>query len=336
MSRNNPPGKPDPRTTRIHRRAFASGLAAATVVPGILANHGVASSPANNFATEPSTPIVKTMPSFRYCLNTSTIHGEIVPIEKQIEIVQSAGYDGIEIWLRDVDKFVQGGGKVSDLRKRIDDAGLRVESAIAFANWIVDDEAKRKQGLEQAKREMQTVLDLGGKRIAAPPAGATNGDRLDLDLAADRYRALLEVGSQVGCLAQLEVWGFSKNLSRLSEVLYVAAQAQHPDACILPDIYHLYKGGSRFEDLKFLAGKKVHVLHMNDYPNLPRESINDADRVYPGDGTAPIADALQTLISSGFEGVLSLELFNRAYWSQDPLMVAKTGLAKMKQSVAAL
>lgn len=320
-------------SSQLQRRSFAGALAAAAAAPAVLASSGFAREALNENEAFPTPGLA---PSFRYCLNTSTIHGEVIPIEKQIDIVQSAGYDGIEIWIRDVDKYVQAGGTVSDLRKRIQDAGLQVESAIAFANWIVDDEAKRQKGLEQAKREMQTVVDLGGKRIAAPPAGATNGDRLDLDQAAERYGALLDVGAQIGCIAQLEVWGFSKNLSRLSEVLYVAAQSQHADACILPDVYHLYKGGSRFEDLKFLAGTKVHVLHMNDYPNMPRETINDADRVYPGDGVAPVSQALKTLISSGFQGVLSLELFNRAYWSQDPLSVAKTGLEKMKQTVSTL
>jgi sugar phosphate isomerase/epimerase len=333
MSPDNQSSNSSNTSSQLQRRSFAGALAAATAVPSILAGSGLARELSNE---NEAIPYPNLAPSFRYCLNTSTIHGEVIPIEKQIEFAHSAGYDGIEIWIRDVDKYVQAGGKLSDLRKRIQDAGLQVESAIAFANWIVDDDAKRTQGLEQAKREMQIVVDLGGKRIAAPPAGATNGERLNLDQAAERYRALLEVGAQVGCVAQLEVWGFSKNLSRLSEVLYVAAQSQHADACILPDIYHLYKGGSQFEDLKFLAGNKVHVLHMNDYPNLPRDTINDADRVYPGDGVAPVSQALKTLINSGFQGVLSLELFNRAYWSQDPLTVAKTGLAKMKQSVAKL
>ncbi|MCU0716170.1 MAG: sugar phosphate isomerase/epimerase [Pirellula sp.] len=333
MSPDNQSSNSSSTSSPLQRRSFAGALAAATAVPSIL----VGSSSARELSNEnEAIPNPNLAPSFRYCLNTSTIHGEVIPIEKQIDIAHSAGYDGIEIWIRDVDKYVQAGGKLSDLRKRIQDAGMQVESAIAFANWIVDDDAKRTQGLEQAKREMQIVVDLGGKRIAAPPAGATNGERLNLDQAAERYRALLEVGAQVGCVAQLEVWGFSKNLSRLSEVLYVAAQSQHADACILPDIYHLYKGGSQFEDLKFLAGNKVHVLHMNDYPDLPRDTINDADRVYPGDGVAPVSQALKTLINSGFQGVLSLELFNRAYWSQDPLTVAKTGLAKMKQSVAKL
>jgi sugar phosphate isomerase/epimerase len=132
------------------------------------------------------------------------------------------------------------------------------------------------------------------------------------------------------------VWGFSKNLSKLSEVLYVAAASQHPDACVLPDVYHLYKGGSNFEDLALLAGTKVHVFHINDYPDIPRDKITDADRVYPGDGIAPIAKVFKTVMSSGFSGVISLELFNRKYWERDPLENATEGLRKTKAAMAAV
>jgi sugar phosphate isomerase/epimerase len=276
------------------------------------------------------------VPPLKYCLNTSTIHGEVIPILEQVAIAQRAGYDAMEIWLRDIDKYLQQGGTLADLRARISDAGLTIESAIAFAPWIVMDPDKHGKALEQAKKEMETVVAIGGSRIAAPPAGATDGDRLDLNVAGQRYRALLEVGRGVGCVPQLEVWGFSKNLSRLSEVLYVCAEAQHPDACVLPDVYHLYKGGSEFQDLQLLAGTKIHVFHMNDYPDIPREKITDADRVYPGDGVAPITKVLQTVIASGFDGVLSLELFNRKYWELDPLENASTGLRKMKEAVARL
>ena len=73
---------------------------------------------------------------------------------------------------------------------------------------------------------------------------------------------------------------------------------------------------------------------MNDYPEIPREKINDADRVYPGDGIAPVAKILSTVFESGFDGVLSLELFNRTYWQQDPNVVAAKGLASMKLAVS--
>ncbi|MEI8210764.1 MAG: sugar phosphate isomerase/epimerase family protein [Planctomycetota bacterium] len=311
-----------------NRRDFVAGSTIATAA-GVSASSLWLSSPPAHASSHAYVGV----PKLKYCLNTSTIQGEVVPLLDQVAIAKKAGYDSMELWLRDIDKYLSNGGTLPDLRKRIVDAGLTIESSIAFAPWIVMDEAAHKKALEQAKKEMDIIVAIGGKRIAAPPAGATDGERLNLDVAGDRYRALLEVGKAAGCTPQLEVWGFSKNLSKLSEVLYVAAAAQHPDACVLPDVYHLYKGGSLFHDLGLLSGKKIHVFHMNDYPDIPRDKITDADRVYPGDGIAPIAFVLNTVFASGFDGVLSLELFNRDYWKKDPLENATLGLQKMKAVV---
>ena len=110
----------------------------------------------------------------------------------------------------------------------------------------------------------------------------------------------------------------------------MALEADHPSACILPDVYHLHRGGSGLGGVKLLAPRAIHVFHFNDYPaDPPREKLNDADRVYPGDGVAPLAALLQDLADGGFRVMLSLELFNREYWSQDPLTVARTGFDKM-------
>ena len=117
--------------------------------------------------------------------------------------------------------------------------------------------------------------------------------------------------------------------------MLVAVESQNPQACILPDVYHLYKGGSDFAGLNLIAGSAIHCFHMNDYPaDPPRATISDKDRVYPGDGVAPLTTILKSLFAVGFAGTLSLELFNPEYWKQDPLLVARTGLEKMKASVA--
>ena len=64
-----------------------------------------------------------------------------------------------------------------------------------------------------------------------------------------------------------------------------------------------------------------------------RGEITDAHRVYPGDGVAPLKGLLRDLRDLGFRGMLSLELFNREYWKQDALTVARTGLDKMRRLV---
>jgi sugar phosphate isomerase/epimerase len=275
-------------------------------------------------------------PKLRYCLNMSTIREHKLSLVEKIDVAAKAGYDAIEPWTGDLQQYADGGGSLDDLKKQIADLGLTVESAIGFARWIVDDEAERAKGLEAAKRDMELVRKIGGSRMAAPPSGATGEPRLDLLAAAERYRALLEAGGEIGVTPQLEVWGFSKNLSRLGETAFVAIESNHPDACILPDVYHLYKGGSDFEGLALISSAAIHVFHMNDYPDQPpRGEISDAHRVYPGDGVAPLSHILRILFKNGFAGVLSLELFNRDYWKQDPMLVARTGLEKMQASVEA-
>ncbi|MEO8429109.1 MAG: sugar phosphate isomerase/epimerase family protein [Verrucomicrobiota bacterium] len=268
---------------------------------------------------------------FRYCLNTATIRGQKIGIVKEIQVAAEAGYDAMEPWVDSIGDYVKSGGELKDLKSRIKDSGLTVESAIGFPEWIVDDDSRRAKGLERAKNEMDLVAQLGGKRFAAPPAGATDLPKLDLMKAAERYRALLEAGEKIGVVPQLELWGFSKNLNRLGECVCVAVEAGHPRACVLADIFHLYKGGSDFHGLGLLAADAIQVIHMNDYPaDPPREKIDDSYRVYPGDGSAPLTDILRTLQATGGQKVLSLEVFNRQYWSQDALAVAKAGLEKMK------
>ncbi|MDA0659583.1 MAG: sugar phosphate isomerase/epimerase [Planctomycetota bacterium] len=262
----------------------------------------------------------------RFCFNTSTIRGQKLKLEESVDLAARVGYQGIEPWMEEITDYRQRGGQLGELSRRIRDAGLTVDSAIGFAPWIVDDPTARAKGLDEMRRDMDSLREIGGLRIAAPPVGAAEQDFLDLNCAADRYRALLELGAACDVVPQLELWGFSKQLRRLGEVLYVAAEAAHPNACVLLDVYHLHKGGSDFAGLNILHGGAMHVLHMNDYPALDRADLTDASRVFPGHGVAPIEQILRTLVQRGFCGTLSLELFNPSYWEMDAETVARTGL----------
>nr|WKN34219.1 sugar phosphate isomerase/epimerase [Tunicatimonas sp. TK19036] len=274
-------------------------------------------------------------PDFLYCLNVSTLRGQKLGVVKELEIAAQAGFDAVEVWINGLQAYLDEGGSLSDLRKRIDDLGITIANAIGFAQWIVDDNTVRREALEQLKRESDMLTQLGCTRIAAPPMGATEQPGLDLMKAAERYRAILELGEAQGVIPQLEVWGFSANLHRLGQTMFVAVESQHPKARILPDIYHLYRGGSEFNGLKLVSGSAIEVFHVNDYPAQPaREEIDDSYRVYPGDGVAPLTEVLQDLRATGPGKILSLELFNKDYWQQDALTVAKTGLGKMKKAVA--
>jgi sugar phosphate isomerase/epimerase len=318
-------GMPSPMTTRVCRREMIarSGLCLGTAAVASLAP---AATPAGEPERSPREP-------FGYSLNTGTLLGQKLPLAEVFDVAAKAGYRAIEPWIEEIKRHADAGGSLADLKKRAADRGLTVIDAIGFFDWIGDDEAKRKAGLEQMRRDMDLVAQIGGLRIAAPPLGGYNSP-VELRRIADRYRKVLEIGRQIGIVPQLELWGGSKTLSRVSEVAFVTIEAADPDACALFDVFHVYKGGSDFASLRLLNGAALHVLHVNDYPaQPPRATVTDAHRVYPGDGVAPLGLILRTLAANGFRGYLSLELFNRAYWAQNALEVARTGLEKTRAAV---
>lgn len=273
--------------------------------------------------------------NFKFCLNTSTIREQNLGLMGEIETAAKAGFDAIEVWVNTVEKYVEQGGKLKDVKKKAADLGITIEDAIGFSKWIVDDAKEREKALEQNKKEMAMLAEIGCKRIAAPPFGATTGEVLNLQAVAERYGKLLEVSDNFGVIPQLELWGFSTNLHLFGEVLFVASESGHPNACVLPDVYHLHKGGSSFNSLKMVNGPSIHMFHVNDYPGEPaRDTINDSHRVLPGDGIAPMTQILRDLNSKNTPIMLSLELFNKEYWKMDALVAAKLGIAKMKASVA--
>lgn len=273
---------------------------------------------------------------FSLCLNMSTIRGHKLGFVKELETASKAGFRSVEIWIDTLQDYLKT-STVADARKRISDLGITIENLIGFSPWIIDDEAARAKGLDQMKREMTLLAEIGCKRTAAPPVGAQtpNSPSIDLRRAAERYRAILDMSDQTGVVPQLELWGFSKNLNKLSEVMFVAIESGHPSARVLLDIYHLYKGGSSQASLPLVGKPATDVFHVNDYPaNLPREAITDADRVFPGDGVAPIRETLSMIKRADKPIVLSLEVFNKTYYAQPAQDVANTAMAKMKAMVA--
>ncbi len=176
------------------RRQFLQGLGATV---------GISLLPASLHASSPPKG------SFVYCLNMSTIRGHHLGFVRELEVAsRAASVQWKSGWTPQ--KFLDGGGTIADARKRINDLGLKVENAIGFAQWIVDDDATRTKGIEQLKREMEMLAQLGCSRTAAPPTGATQAPGLDLKRAAERYRAILELGEKTGVMPQLELWAFPK------------------------------------------------------------------------------------------------------------------------------
>jgi sugar phosphate isomerase/epimerase len=280
------------------------------------------------------TNVAKNKKNLTICLNLSTIMGQNLGFIKELEIAAKAGFRSVEIWIPTLEKYLTNGGSIAEAKKVVKDLGLTIENTIGFAPWIVDENDTRNKGLEQMKKEMGWVRELGCLRMAAPPMGATQKADLNLKAAGERYGKILELGKQMDVTPQLEMWGHSKCLNRVADVLFVAAEAGKEDAKLLLDVYHLYRGESSIDSLHLVGENSLDIFHVNDYTtNIKPADIKDADRIYVGDGEAPIEKIIKRLTPNNRALVISLELFNKSYYAQDAQFVANTGYQKMKQLV---
>ncbi|WP_179281139.1 sugar phosphate isomerase/epimerase [Paenibacillus sp. XY044] len=268
---------------------------------------------------------------FKLSLNTSTLLPYGLDVKEQVSVAAEAGYEGIELWVRDIEAYLAKGGNLQELRRYIEDHGLKVANAIAFWAWADRDPEARKRGFDQAEKEMEMLAELGCLAAAAPPFGQVADVTLD-DFAAS-FAKLAELARRIGIEPYLEFWGKAARLNGLKDAIYVAQASGVAEAKILIDPFHMYTGGSELQDLDGLSGSRIGIVHVNDYPAAPaRSEIQDAQRVFPGDGIAPSGALARTLADAGYEGYLSLELFMDSYGGATALETAKLGIAKIREA----
>jgi len=270
------------------------------------------------------------MSTLRAALNASTLFPFRLTLPEQIRVAAEAGYEGIEIWTKDVDAYLEHGGTPAELRRIAGDAGIVFANAIAFWTWADVDERERAAGLELAVREAEKLAALGCSAAAAPPFGAVEG--ASLERIAECYAELAGRLRPLGVDPLLEFWGRAKKLSTLEEALLVADRSGVEGAKLLLDPFHMYTGGSSPEALSRLSGDRIGIVHVNDYPaDPPRETIQDRDRVFPGEGVFPGGAFASTLRDSGYRGFVSLELFIPDFGGRSAVEVAKYGREAVKR-----
>ncbi|MEW4487919.1 sugar phosphate isomerase/epimerase [Thalassoglobus sp. JC818] len=265
------------------------------------------------------------MTQFRYSLNSSTI--KPTPILEKIRVASEAGYDGIELWHADIDLHLEAGGTLAEIRQAVDDHGLAVPTTVMLKGWCEPDGPADQEGIAECRRRMEQAVAVGAPHsVAGPP----HFD-VDFSLAAERYHRLLEIGLEMGVRPSMEYLGFAQEVNSIATALRIMNESKHPEATIVLDPFHDFRGGAGHDDIAQLRPEQIAVCHFDDAPaSPPAGEQRDPDRVMPGEGVIDLKKFIALLRQIGYSGFISLELFREDLWAADPLSVAKSGLKAMK------
>jgi 2-keto-myo-inositol isomerase len=307
----------------MERRTFLSAAAALPV--GALAGplRGEASSEAGARAYQ------RGRSPWPLCLDTATIRP--VPLEEKIRIAGAAGFDAIEPWEGEIHQHEAEGGDLGDLRRRIEDAGLTVPSVIGLWNAIPPTREAFDASLVDTRRRMRQAAAIGAEHIQTIPQPARPWREFDPFWAAARYRELLEIGlNEYGINPAMVFVQFLEGSRTMGQASQIAIDADHPNARIIPDVFHMHIGGSGFSGLRHVRGDFIAIFQINDAPaEPPKKGLRDEHRVFPGDGVLPLEQCLRDLREIGYARALSLELYNPGYWERDAEGVVREGREKL-------
>jgi sugar phosphate isomerase/epimerase len=266
---------------------------------------------------------------FRTALNASTLRPFSLDAPAQLRACAAAGFQGAELWLRDIRAYRDAGGSLAELGKLAGDLGIEVFDGIAFFEWEVADPAVRAAGIEKAKEEMGMLAAMGCRAVAAPPFGDT--ENVKVETAGERFARLWAVGREVGVEPYLEMWGHRGNIRTVGAAMAILKHSGVQGAKVLVDPIHIHKGGGSFADLAALPQGSIGVVHVNDFSlAIDRAKLTDKDRRFPGDGEADLALFRDMVLRTGYRGYLSLEVFIEDYGGKSVEEVARRGLESIR------
>ena len=258
-------------------------------------------------------------------LNTSTIKPQ--SLMKKIDLAAKAGFDGIELWLNDVYEYVGHGGEVADVEKALEDKGLFVPCMIAMRGWGEAEGFEYNIMLDEAKRRMELAARLKSPYIVATPPFVDT----DIRQISRRYRDLLRIGKEIGVKPTMEYISFFKSVWRLRQAWQIVLEAEDEDATIILDAFHTWNSASSIDEYRSIPVERISHFHIDDaHPTRPQMQQIDPDRQMAGDGPIDLKAELALLKEMGYDGCVSLELFNQELWKQDPLDVLKRGLDRIQ------
>lgn len=215
-----------------------------------------------------------------------------------------AGVDAIGIW-----EFKLADDAAD--RKLVRQRGLAVSHCVPAVPSILP--LPLMEGPDDPGERVEAIC-AGVRRLAAfEPASVLflTGPGDDLDAVHEGVRRIAAEGRRSGVPVALEpvqrefadYWTIPTTLDAAAELLDEAGAA---DVGLMFDTWHLWNSGSLEESIERHAGR-IAGVHVADWREPTR---NTNDRVFPGDGVAPLSEILRWLDRAGYGGFYDVEIFS--------------------------
>jgi 2-keto-myo-inositol isomerase len=243
---------------------------------------------------------------------------------------QGAGFRNIEVWLTKLEKHLEDVA-AADTSKALKDSGVALVAASYQGGLLLSQGEERKAHFDHFRRRLDLCQGFHIPTLILAPDYAHELDANALRRAIVSLAQAAQWAAGFGVRLALEFRGTGSFCTSLDTALSLVDHCGEPNVGICLDLFHYYKGPSKFEDLERLSLEKLFHVQVCDVAGVPREFMTDSDRIMPGEGDFRLKPTVQKLKEIGYTGPVSLELMNPELWRANPKQVIELGLTAMER-----
>ncbi len=244
-------------------------------------------------------------------------------LHEKLDAIATAGFKGVEIFENDLLSF---NGTPRDVRRLIEGLGLKTIAFQPFRDFEGMPADRRSRAFQRAERKFDLMqeLDCDLLMICSNVSPESLGG---IDRAAEDLRELAERAAQRGLRVGFEALAWGRHINDYRDAWEVVRRADHAAVGVVLDTFHILARRTDLGTIRSIPPERIFLVQAADAPLLAMDYLSWSRhyRNFPGQGSLPLTDLMLALLATGYDGLLSLEIFNDQFRAGSARSVAIDG-----------
>ena len=244
----------------------------------------------------------------RTSIATVSLSGSLT---EKLTAASRAGFDGVEIFENDL---LASPLTPEEIRARCADLGLGIDLYQPMRDIEAVPDAEFARNLRRARHKFELMRRLGTDTVLVCSSVSPLAEDDDA-LAAAQLSQLADLAQEFGVRVAYEALAWGRHVSTYDHAWRIVEAAGHPALGTCLDSFHILSRGSDPKGIEEIPGEKIFFLQLADAPLLAMDVLQWSRhyRCFPGQGGFDVAGLLRHVLSAGYDGPLSLEVFNDVF-----------------------
>lgn len=251
---------------------------------------------------------------------TVSISGDL---KEKLQAIAKAGFDGVEIFENDFLAFDESPRQVGQM---VRDHGLEITLFQPFRDFEGMPEPLRSRTFDRAERKFDLMQEMGTDLVLVC-SNVSSVAMGGIDRAAADFLELGERAAKRGLRVGYEALAWGRHIHDHRDAWEIVRRAGHPNIGLILDSFHTLARKIDVNSIRSIPKEKIFIIQLADAPLIDMDLLywSRHFRNMPGEGDLPVLEFMKAVAATGYDGYLSLEIFNDQFRGGSPTAIAVDG-----------